>query len=352
MSRLLFFLPSLQPGGAEGVWVKIANQMSFNHEVHFAYGITGSLETTLSERVERHDLGAARALSCLTPLVEVLGRVEPDWLLATLNYANVVAVWSTLLSDKPIKVALRESTSWERFDDQRNTCSQRVLPAVLPSVYRQADLVLAPSIGIQKQLVERGVQTSLLANPVIDQDLFRLSQEPSTCRRPFVLAVGRLVWEKGFDALLESWAISGLGATLDLVILGEGPERERLEGLATHLGVRGSVKMPGFDTNPFRYMANAELCVLSSRHEGMPNVLIQALACGARVVATDCKTGPREVLEDGKWGQLVPVDDIEALADGLEVGLNSPKPQGIDLSAYQAKNVAAELERMLEEFDA
>ena len=351
MSRLLFFLPSLEPGGAEGVWVKMANQMSVIHEVHFAFGVSGSLETTLSQRVERHYLGAARALSCLDPLVRVLRRVEPDWLLATLNYANVVAVWSALLSHKPVKVAIRESTSWERFEDPRNSCSQRLLPALLPSVYRQADLVLAPSIGIQKQLVERGVETQLLANPVIDDGLFTLSHEPLLRRRPFVLAVGRLVWEKGFDVLLESWAISGLGATHDLVVLGEGPERARLEELATHLRISDSVKMRGFDSNPFRYMKNAELFVLSSRFEGMPNVLIQALACGARVLATDCDTGPREVLEGGKWGTLVPVDDVEAMAAGLKVGLNSPKPVGIDLSAYQAESVAAELERMLLEFD-
>lgn len=332
--------------------MKIANQMSFNHEVHFAFGVSGSLETTLSQRVERHDLGASRALSCLDPLVRVLRIVEPDWLLATLNYSNVVAVWSALFSDKPIKVALRESTSWERFEDPRNSCSQRLLPALLPSVYRQADLVLAPSLGIQKQLVERGVETKLLANPVIDAGLLRLSQEPLLRRRPFVLAVGRLVWEKGFDVLLESWAISGLGDTYDLLILGEGPERVKLADLAATLSIADSVVMPGFDTNPFRYMANAELFVLSSRHEGMPNVLIQALACGARVMATDCETGPREVLEDGKWGTLVPVDDVQAMATGLKVGLKTPKPNGIDLSAYKAQSVAAELERMLEEFDA
>lgn len=352
MSRLLFFLPSLEPGGAEGVWVKMANQMSFNHEVHFAFGITGILEPTLSESVERHDLSAERALSCLDPLLRVLRRVEPDWLLATLNYANVVGVWSVLLSDRPIKVAIRESTSWERFEDRRNTCSQRLLPAILPSVYRQADLVLAPSVGIRTQLVERGVQTTLLANPVIDKSLFRLSRVPRLRRRPFVLAVGRLVWEKGFDVLISAWAISGLGVTHDLVILGEGPERQRLEGLSEELGFGESVKMPGFEANPFSYMSNCELFVLSSRYEGMPNVLIQALACGARVVATDCETGPREVLEDGKWGTLVPVDDVQAMAAGLKVGLNSLKPNGIDLSAYQAESVAAELERLLEEFDA
>lgn len=332
--------------------MKMANQMSVNHEVHFAFGVSGSLETTLSERVERHDLGASRALSCLEPLNRVLRRVEPDWLLATLNYANVVAVWSALLSDRPIKVAIRESTSWERFEDRRNTCSQRLLPALLPSVYRQADLLLAPSIGIQKQLVERGVETQLLANPVIDDGLFRLSHEPLLRRRPFVLAVGRLVWEKGFDVLLESWAISGLGDTYDLLILGEGPERTKLADLVASLSITGSVVMPGFDLNPFRYMANAELFVLSSRYEGMPNVMIQALACGARVLATDCETGPREVLEDGKWGTLVPVDDVQAMATGLKVGLKIPKPNGIDLSAYQAQSVAAGLARMLEEFDA
>lgn len=348
MSRLLFFLPSLQPGGAESVWVKVANQMSVHHDVHFAFGVTGALEPFLSERVDRHDLRAARALNCLGPLAALLESLHPDWLLATLNYANIVATWSALLTNTNTKVAIRESTSWIRFQDPRNSFLQRFLPAVLPGVYRQADLVLAPSLGIQRQLLGQGVPASLLANPVVDESLYRLSEVPLNHPKPFVLAVGRLVWEKGFDVLLESWALSGVGQSHDLVVLGEGAQRQALERLAFELGVSQCVKMPGFDANPFRYMKNADLFVLSSRYEGMPNVLVQALGCGARVVATECGTGPREVLEDGRWGSLVPVDDPQALADGLKAGLDSPRPQRIDLSAYDARNVARELNRLLE----
>ena len=106
-----------------------------------------------------------------------------------------------------------------------------------------------------------------------------------------------------------------------LVALGEGPERPRLEALAAALGVADRVALPGFDPNSYAYMRRARLFVLPSRAEGLPTVLIEAMACGTPVVSTDCRTGPREILEDGRWGTLVPVGDEGALTRAMEAAL-------------------------------
>jgi glycosyltransferase involved in cell wall biosynthesis len=118
------------------------------------------------------------------------------------------------------------------------------------------------------------------------------------------------------------------------VILGEGPERPHLEGLVGSLGLTSEVDLPGFVTNPFAYMARAAVFVLSSAWEGMPGVLIQALACGAPVVATDCESGPREVLQSGRFGRLVPVGDVPALAEAIDQTLAEPR-QAIPQAALE-----------------
>jgi glycosyltransferase involved in cell wall biosynthesis len=113
---------------------------------------------------------------------------------------------------------------------------------------------------------------------------------------------------------------------LRLLIIGDGPERPALEGLAHALGIAERVAFPGFQQNPFAYMARARLFVLSSAWEGLPGVLIQAMACGTPVVSTDCPSGPREVLEDGRYGPLVPVGAVEALAAAITRTLDDPLP--------------------------
>jgi len=134
---------------------------------------------------------------------------------------------------------------------------------------------------------------------------------------PVILGVGRHHFQKGFDTLLRAFARVRQQMPARLVILGEGPERPNLERLAAELGVAADVDLPGFDPNPFRYMRWAGVFVLSSRYEGLPNVLIQALACGCPVVSTDCPSGPSEILDGGRYGALVPVDDVEAMAQAI-----------------------------------
>jgi glycosyltransferase involved in cell wall biosynthesis len=111
-----------------------------------------------------------------------------------------------------------------------------------------------------------------------------------------------------------------------LVILGEGGYRAELEQLVTQLGIGADVDMPGFAGNPFSYMSKAALFVLSSKFEGLPGVLIEAMACGTPVVATDCPSGPREILEGGSLGGLVPVGDPESLATAIGHALDQPTP--------------------------
>ncbi|NJK80391.1 MAG: glycosyltransferase, partial [Chloroflexaceae bacterium] len=171
-------------------------------------------------------------------------------------------------------------------------------------------------------------------NPTITPELIEHSHAPlddpwlTAPERPVpvVLGVGRLVPNKDFANLIQAVALVRQQRPLRLLILGEGDERPRLEALVQRLGLSDAVRMPGYVTNPYAYMRRADLFVLSSANEGLPGVLIEAMACGAPVVATDCATGPREILTGGQYGRLVPVGDSTALAAAIVATLDHPQP--------------------------
>ncbi|HET6423207.1 MAG TPA: glycosyltransferase [Planctomycetaceae bacterium] len=146
---------------------------------------------------------------------------------------------------------------------------------------------------------------------------------PGVGRR--IVAAGRLRHQKGFDLLLEAVArVHSAESPVQLAILGQGPDQAELEQQAAKLGIAEQVHFLGFQTNPFSYFRTADVFILPSRFEGNPNTLIEAVACRVPVVAADCPTGPREILEGGRWGRLVPVEDVGALATALKETFESP----------------------------
>jgi len=167
-------------------------------------------------------------------------------------------------------------------------------------------------------------------NPVVNQGLLDKSREPldhpwfTAGAPPVILGVGRLTEQKDFATLIRAFARVREKREARLVLLGEGRLREELEELARHLGIHEDVGMPGFVDNPFRYMARSAALALSSEYEGLPGVLIQAMACGCPVVSTNCPGGSEEVLDSGRFGQLVNVGDADALASALASTLSTP----------------------------
>ena len=150
---------------------------------------------------------------------------------------------------------------------------------------------------------------------------------------PYVVSVGRLIAQKDHGTLLRAYASSGLRRDYRLIVIGDGPERNRLQMLAEDLGIQDRVDLPGALSNPYPLLSGAALHVLSSRWEGYPNVLLESLALGVPVVATDCPSGPRELLRDGSYGHLVPVGDIVAMAHAMDEAVNTSGKYGIEVLA-------------------
>jgi glycosyltransferase involved in cell wall biosynthesis len=218
-----------------------------------------------------------------------------------------------------------------------------LLPSAARLFFRWADRVGAVSEGVARDLAAMtGISVRDIAvvhNATVTPEVLEQAKEPCehpwfesgrADRPPVILGVGTLSPLKDFALLIRAFARLRRGRPARLVILGEGRQRARLQALARELGVAPDVDLPGFDPNPYRFMARAEVLAVSSCVEGMPNVIIEALACGCPVVATDCPSGPAEILQNGRHGRLVPVGDEAALAEAIAATLQTA-PDRVDL---------------------
>jgi glycosyltransferase involved in cell wall biosynthesis len=236
----------------------------------------------------------------------------------------------------------------------------RIVPALIARMYRQADAIVAVSRGVQHDLLRlTGLPESRIPciyNPVITERLLRLRDEPLSAP---VVRGGRAACRAGsraadpakdYPTLLRAFAKCASAAPARLLILGEGELHADLWRLVQALGLTDAVAMPGYEPNPFAYMRRARVFVLSSRYEGLPNALIQAMACGCPVVSTDCPSGPREILDGGRYGALVPVGDVDALADAIVRGLEGQLPTAPDewLQQFEEGHIVGQYLRVLE----
>jgi glycosyltransferase involved in cell wall biosynthesis len=243
-------------------------------------------------------------------------------MISFLTEPNVLAAVAWRLSGMDGALAVSEQTSLVGL-----TKSRRI---AIRFAYPLAREVVAVSSAMADELVSHGVppdRIRVIPNPTSQQALSSgTSPLLNGSGGPIVVGVGRLVEQKDFATLIRAFEIVQRDQDVRLLILGEGPERQRLEDLAASLGLSDKIEMPGFINNPWPLMAQASVFALSSRWEGWPNVLAEALALGLPVVSTDCPTGPNEILDNGKYGLLVPIQDPPALAAAIAQTLQDPPP--------------------------
>jgi glycosyltransferase involved in cell wall biosynthesis len=282
-----------------------------------------------------------RAIRSLGPLAELLRRHPPRALLATPMTCALTALWAAHLAQSDVRIVAREANTLSEQIARRRLLFVRHLPALARAWYPRAAGIVAVSDGVADDLARLcGLPRERIAtihNPLDVAHIRQLAaEEPEepwlreATGPPVILAAGRLMPAKDFTMLLRAFALVRAQREARLVILGRGPERLRLLWLARRLGIARDVRLPGYSPNPFAHMARARVFALSSRYEGLANVLREALACGCSVVATDCPSGSAEVLRGGELGRLVPVGDARAMADALLAALaETPSPETI-----------------------
>jgi len=282
----------------------------------------------------------APEIARIRSLQHYIEEYRPDAILSALTYANLVAIWAKHSSDSRVPVVVSERIALATYCAAPSNYRKwrwRYLPEVVRRTYRGADRVVAVSQFVAQELINKiqldESSVTALHNPVVDDSLRSRAQQDlehpwfTAQAAPVVLAVGRLTEQKDFATLMRAFAILRAEKEARLVILGEGRLREELQALAGQLGIQDDLDMPGFVENPFKYMSRASTLVLSSQYEGLPGVLIQAMACGCPVVSTDCPGGSREILGDGEYGALIAAGDAEAMATAVLTTLEAPTPR-------------------------
>lgn len=330
----VFFLPNFEGGGAERVMITLAN--SFSAEGRTVRMVVmydhGPLRRSVSPNVAIETLHC-RSRGAILALAEYCRKVRPSVILAAYDHFCAVPLLAAVLARTGARViATVHTVMGAAGDTGMSTVVRRVAMA---SSFRLADRFVTVSEGSATALAAwLGLPRSaidVLPNPVITPEFVSEAQAGAghpwldTPSYPVIVACGRLGPVKRFDHLVRAFALVRREVHSRLVIIGEGPERARLTGLISALGLEDDVSLPGFVPNPGSFMLRANAVALSSVVEGLPSVLIEALALGRPVVSTDCPSGPAEVLEHGRWGRLVPPHDVEALAGALVAGLSESR---------------------------
>ena len=320
ISSSLFFLSDLDGGGAQRTTINLVRHWPYDRSrPTLAVGRVSGAGRPWLDGIDPVDLGADRLRRVFLPLRRLIRRERPDVLYATMVGANIVAATSMIGLRHPPLLVARETNSHRARGDlsfvQRRAAGW---------AYRRAAAVVALSEGVRRELIEdyrlEPARVVTIHNPV-DVDGFRSrasrAERPWDGEGPVVVAAGRLVRQKGFDILLRTVAAMRAADTR-LAILGEGPERGALATRARELGVSERLTMPGHVADPAPWFAHAAAFALSSRWEGFGHVIVEAMACGAPVVAFDCPHGPADIIEEGETGILVPPQDADALARALD----------------------------------
>lgn len=339
--RLALFSPSLEGGGAERVMVTLANGFA-ERGIRVSLILAkceGPFLSQVSSSVRIVDLDAKRVRASVFGLARYLRQERPTALLSFQTHTNLIAICARMLARVPFRLVVSERVSLAGLASHPLGTTDRMLRKLIGIAYRLADAVTVVSeamVAELKKVTRLGDdRIHFVPNPVVTPDVRRLASETPVHRfaaepgPPLILAAGRLTPQKDYPTLLRAFAHLRQNTRARLLILGEGPCRPELEALVEQLGLAADVDLPGFRPNPFPYMKAASLYVLCSRFEGLPGALIQAMSVGTAVVSTDCPTGPAEILEQGRWGKLVPVGDAAALAAAMRQALEDDAPPDV-----------------------
>jgi glycosyltransferase involved in cell wall biosynthesis len=342
---IAIFIASLVGGGAERVCLNLARDfVSRGLRVDFIVAkYVGELKELVDPKIRFINLGASRVIFSLPSYLKYLHQVRPPHILASVENSSIIAAAGRLLSQTPHRLTIRVEGSvvalWHEI-------SFWPWLACMGVFYRFADAFIAVSKGLAEEVRRipglKKKEIIPIYNGIIGREFYQREQDhPITIPGlfedgvPIVVSVGRLAYQKDFPTLIHAFALARRTQLCKLLILGEGPLRTTLQNLINRLGLTKDVVMPGFIMNPLPILKRANLFALSSAWEGLSSVLIEALAVGLPVISTDCPYGSREILNNGRFGTLVPVGDAKGLAHAIIQSLNKLHvPKGDELKSH------------------
>jgi glycosyltransferase involved in cell wall biosynthesis len=307
------------------------------------------------------DLHFAHTFVSLPSVVQYLSKTKPEIVVVSGYLATNVVLLANRLLGGNLNVIIWLQNNVTQYWSSLKPGTKQVVTYLSPRLYPEAKRFIAVSQGVADDIVNQMAidkkSVRVIFNPIITNRIFERKTEMPDHRWykediPVFVAAGRLEGQKDFPNLIHALATVQKKHKARLIILGKGSLKEELVALRDKLGLTEDIDFPGFASNSYAYFAHSAAFVLSSRFEGLPSVLLEALACGVPIVSTDCPSGPFEILNGGEYGRLVPVGDSQALADSmcavLEGKVAAPpteswKPYHLDILTPQFLALFAEL---------
>lgn len=335
---ITFFIPSLAGGGVQRVVINLTGELSARGmEIDLVVGnASGPFIDFIPYGVRLIDLHQKRISKSILPFMQYLNTSRPSIVFSAQTHTNIVSAIAVKSSISKSRLVLTEHNNMLAVIKHSGNSLDAFRSIGARLFYPFADKIVAVSQGVADSLcIAANLPKSkilVIYNPLVTPEIEKLSSQP--CVHPWllqsdipvILSVGRLTPQKNFPLLLKAFTKVKERLGAKLIILGEGNERNYLAQLITKLDIQKDVDLPGYVINPYSYMKRASLFVLSSAWEGFPSVLVEAMACGLNIVSTNCQSGPIEILKNGEFGRLVPVNQVDKMADAIIIGLQDPLP--------------------------
>lgn len=334
--KIIFYQAGLGTGGATRSNLKIANGLAkCGFDVELVHGYAGEdAKSLIPNNISSINLGNSSAIKGLFPLIRYIKKNKPKIIISAALQNNIVVSVARVLSGVKFKLVLTDRVAPTLEIKNRKNFIYKILPYLMRYFYPKADKIIAVSKGNAEDVLTIVPKASnlmqVIYNPAVTEEKLDKGNMEETHiwfdqKVPLIVGLGRLTRQKDFVTLIRAFAKVQEKIDSRLLIIGEGEEREALERLIKELNLLDKIELTGFKPNPYPYLKRADLFVLSSAWEGLPNVLLEAMAFGTSVVSTDCKSGPDEILEGGTVAPLVPVADVEAMAAEMINVLNNPQ---------------------------
>ncbi len=324
--KLMFIIPSLVDGGAEKVLVEIVNHLdATKYEISLVlFEKKGVYLSSIPNYVKIYSLkkkSRYSVIKLIVRLTKLFRRIKPDTALSFMEYADLIAIYAKLLSLHKFNViiSIHNYLSSDLLYDRYRS----IKSFLCRNTFKYADNVIVPSQGLKYDLTENYKLSSekikVIYNPLDLKEITNLKKAAFMNDKfsKYIIACGRLTKQKDYPHLLKAYSLIYKNIEEKLVILGEGEDEEKLNQLVKKLGIQGMVFFLGFQKNPYKFMKNATIFVLSSLWEGFAIVIAEAMACAVPVISTDCPSGPGEIITNGENGILVTPGNEKDLADAM-----------------------------------
>ncbi|MCR6108179.1 glycosyltransferase [Salipaludibacillus agaradhaerens] len=363
--KILFFIYEMGAGGAARTLLNIINNLNRERfqPVLVTLNYNGSYESELKDDVTFIKLDTKRLSRSIFKLASIIRKENIDLVFSTIPRVNTIATLATFCSFTKCKNVVREA------DNLGGTFKENTQLLFFGLVYRMSSQVVSLSEGVKENLVSKyklsRKRIKVIYNPVDLEKISVLKSEELDGSHDnifrqggkVILTAGRLVAQKDQATLIEAFRMLQKEVQSSLIILGEGPLKQDLEQQINSAGLSGKVHFLGFQKNPYKFISRADLFVLSSQHEGFSHVIAESIASGTIVVSTDCKSGPAEVLEGGKYGFLCEVGNSQEMSGKIIEALTLPEPEkqsmikaGIQRAGtFDAKVIVKEYEAVFNE---